>query len=261
VDLALWDLAGKLSDCTVSRLAGIPHERVESYLSGLPAGDLATRVAAARHARDAGFRVVKIFHDASEEATLALVDALQAEGLEVAVDALWRLSLPAAEGFLRALEQRSLRWLECPFPPDEIAPHREMARAFRIPLALGESYRTRHELAPFLELDTLAVLQPDLGRSGITETLRIAGEARGRGIQMVPHVSIALGPQLAAAIHVSGALCEYNPTVFSVANRYLVEPLQITGNAYRVPAAPGLGVEIRREHLEKDRLQWPPGTP
>jgi galactonate dehydratase len=246
VDLALWDLAGKLRGAPVAALLGAERRSVEAYLSGLPGGDTAR----AQRYRDEGFGVVKLFHDAGEERTLALTDQLLGAGWAVAVDALWRLKLPHAEEFLRQLERRSLRWLECPFPPDEVAPHRELNRSFRIPLALGESYRTMHELAPFLELENLSVLQPDLGRAGITGTLRMAQAGR----EIVPHVSIALGPQLAAAIHVSAALpncrlCEYNPTVFETANRYVTEPLELCGPAYRVPDAPGLGIELRLEDL------------
>jgi galactonate dehydratase len=65
----------------------------------------------------------------------------------------------------------------------------------------------------------------------------------------VPHVSIALGPQLAAAIHTAAALpncalCEYNPTVFDTANRYLKKPLQFKEAAYLVPGEPGLGADV-----------------
>ncbi len=68
----------------------------------------------------------------------------------LAVDALWRLELPGDEPFLRELERRRLAWLECPFPPDEIEPHRRLAAGFDIPVAVGESYRGLHELEPFL---------------------------------------------------------------------------------------------------------------
>ena len=91
------------------------------------------------------------------------------------------------------------------------------------------------------------ILQPDLGRSGITETLRWASLGR----PIVPHVSIALGPQIAAAIHTVAALdtaplCEYNPTVFAFANQWLKQPLALDGAAYTVPETPGLGIELSR---------------
>ena len=66
---------------------------------------------------------------------------------------------------------------------------------------------------------------------------------------IVPHVSIALGPQIAAAIHFAAALenctlCEFNPRVLEVANRFLVAPLTMEGASYVTPKGPGLGIEM-----------------
>jgi L-alanine-DL-glutamate epimerase-like enolase superfamily enzyme len=66
----------------------------------------------------------------------------------------------------------------------------------------------------------------------------------------VPHVSIALGPQIAAAVHFAAAvpncpMLEFNPNVVETANRYLETPLRMDGAAYVVPEGPGLGVSIR----------------
>jgi galactonate dehydratase len=70
-------------------------------------------------------------------------------------------------------------WLEAPLPPEDPTAHQKLAAKIRTNLALGESYRTVHEILPFLRDEAAAgILQPDLGRSGITEGLRIAELAR-----------------------------------------------------------------------------------
>ena len=61
-------------------------------------------------------------------------------------------------------------------PEDPLA-HARLAKAIRTRIALGESYRTRYEMAPFFREKVIGVLQPDLGRSGITESLRLAALA------------------------------------------------------------------------------------
>jgi galactonate dehydratase len=68
-------------------------------------------------------------------------------------------------------------------------------------------------------------------------------------MEIVPHVSIAFGPQIAAALHYAAAvancaICEYNPRVLEVANRYLKSPLRIEGATYLLPEEPGLGIEL-----------------
>ena len=261
VDIALWDLAGQIAGQPVAALARnsivspgtgfspspavTARATVPAYLSGLAGATADEKLAFAQRHYDQGFRAFKIFHDASPQALLDLLDQLCA-GLgaeaQLAVDALWRLQWPQDAEFIEALAQRRPLWLEAPFMPDLAGPHRELHKALpELPLALGESYRTRREMAWFLDEGLVRFVQPDLGRSGITETLRIAAA----GVTVVPHVSVALGPQIAAAIHVAAAvspLCEFNPAVFEVANRHLAEPLQMDGAAYRVPVSPGLGV-------------------
>lgn len=63
-------------------------------------------------------------------------------------------------------------------------------------LALGESYRTWYEAKAFFEREILSYWQPDLGRCGISESLVLGKMAARAGLSIVPHVSIALPPQL-----------------------------------------------------------------
>jgi galactonate dehydratase len=240
VDLALWDLAGKIADKPVSALIGGQRDRVPAYFSGLPGGDPA-------RALDAGFACVKVFHDSTVERLLRNLNALTA--VDVAVDALWRLTPDAAIDLAPELARRRVRWLEAPLAPESARDHGALAAAIGTPIAIGESYRTLFELDTFFEARAMQIVQPDLGRTGITEGLRIARAAQARGLTVIPHVSIALGPQIAAAIHFAASLpncpmLEFNPNVLSVANRYLEEPIRMEGSSYVVPTAAGLGVAL-----------------
>jgi len=264
VDLALWDLAGKLQNQPAARMiAGKDASNLAPcYLSGVCGRDQAQRTNFVQQHFDQGFRAFKIFHGAGNKELVGQIDALKRtldDSAKIAVDALWRLDLPRDEQLLRELEARRLLWLECPFNPDEIEPHRQLGQYYDIPLAVGESYRTRWELEPFFTGRLIRFVQPDLGRSGLTETLRIARLAAESGVAMVPHVSLALGPQIGAAVHAAAAipnctLCEYNPNVFGPANRYLVEPLLMENACYRVPSRPGLGADLRMADLQKSIL-------
>lgn len=230
VDLALWDLAGKIAGVPVSALIGEHRERVPAYFSGL------------RGAIDSGFSRVKIFHDSSLEDLLRNLDTLP---MHVAVDALWRLTPETALELAPHLEQRGVRWLEAPLPPENALAHAALAAAIETPIAIGESYRTLFELDPFFAARAMKIVQPDLGRTGITEALRIARAAIARGLTVIPHVSIALGPQIAAAIHFAASIpncpmLEFNPNVLKIANRFLTEPIRIEGENYVVPEAAGL---------------------
>jgi D-galactarolactone cycloisomerase len=245
IDIALWDLAGKLAGKPVSALLGGTRTRVPAYLSGMPGGT----ADGVRPWIDQGFGQVKIFHHADESTLLRNCDAVQALGARIAVDALWRFTPETAFHFGDQLGSRSALWLEAPLAPESARAHGELARAIRTPIAIGESYRTLFELEPFFDADAMRIVQPDLGRTGITEGLRIAREAERRGVEVVPHVSIAMGPQIAAAIHFAAAtpnctMLEFNPNVVTTANRYLERPLFVMGAAYGVPEECGLGVNV-----------------
>ena len=103
------------------------------------------------------------------------------------------------------------------------------------------------EAGRFLEAGIVKFLQPDLGRVGLTESLALARAAAAVGATVVPHVSTACGPQIAAALHLAAAaescnLVEYNPRVLEWANRFVEKPIEIEAAGYVVPNAPGLGL-------------------
>ncbi len=254
IDLALWDLAGKIQQQPVCALIAGSCNRalVAAYHSGLSGATLEDRVANARSLINQGFDAFKLFFDSGREEFLSTFAALRQnlnDSVQLAVDALWRLTPEDAPAFGHALDAQNALWLEAPLMPEDAPAHAALARQIRTPLALGESYRTRFELAPFFHANAMRYVQPDLGRAGITESLRIAQVAAEHGMEIVPHVSIAMGPQIAAAIHLAAALpncrlLEYNPNVFEMANRHLIQPLEMERAQYRTPQRPGLGSDL-----------------
>lgn len=253
IDLAIWDLCGKAYGQPVYRLLGGPcHTTLPCYVSGLAGASIEQRVDEARRLVAQGVTAFKVFMAEAPAACLAELDALRAEfgsTVELYVDALWRLDRSNAARFAAELEARDAGWLEAPLMPEDVAGHAELARRTRVPLAIGESYRTRYEVLPFLERQAVAVLQPDLGRSGLTESRKLAVLAQSFHVPIAPHVSIGLGPQLAAALHLAAATpnflrLECNPRVQTIANRFLLAPLPTGAASLAPPQTPGLGVEI-----------------
>jgi galactonate dehydratase len=259
VDLALWDLAGKIQGRPVSSLVpgSCARTEVAAYLSGVPGSTIDARLQNARSRHEEGFRTFKLFLDCGRQEFLdTFVELHRSFGEEVgfAADALWQLTSADAVEFGRALDLQRARWLEAPLPPEDVAGHARLARSIRTPIAIGESYRTLYELAPFFAAGAVGYVQPDLGRCGLTEGFRIARKAREIGLPVVPHLSIAAGPQIAAAIHYAAALpncelLEFNPSVLAIANRFLASPVECRAGFYQVPALPGLGAEVRYPQL------------
>jgi galactonate dehydratase len=261
IDIALWDICGKACGQPVCRLfGGSPHFKVPSYVSGLEGQDLDARVSYAQSQGAGGASRFKVFLDTTQRECLRLIDSLRAkcsEEIEIYVDALWRLTPKSALGFARQLEKRQVGWLEAPLKPEDVRGHSQLAANSPIPIAIGESYRTRYEVLPFVLAGVVDILQPDIGRSGLSEGRKLAILADTFHVPIAPHISIGLGPQIAAALHLSAAcvnlqVIECNPQVYAVANQFLSEPLQFTGSTISVPCGgSGLGIEVNDHALQE----------
>jgi D-galactarolactone cycloisomerase len=260
IDIAIWDICGKTWGQPVARLLGGPcHDPVPCYVSGLHGATVDARVAEAVRLHAQGARAFKVFLSESTSDCLETVRALRAAlGPEVglAVDALWRLDETRAVRFAEELAASDVLWLEAPLPPEHVRGHARVARRSPVPIALGESYRTRFEVVPFLERGAVGVLQPDLGRSGITEARKLAVLADTHHVPVAPHVSIGLGPQIAAAVHLAAAtsnllLLECNPRVFELSTLLTHGLFDWTVTGVPVPRSPGLGVQVDEEAVRR----------
>src|SRR5258708_28600455 len=133
VDIALWDLAGKIQQRPVCELieGSAMRSEVPAYYSGIPGSTAAARVENALRQREQGFRHFKIFYDCGRdeffESFRALRQALGADA-GLAVDALWRLSPQDALCFGREIDEGRAMWLEAPLQPEDPLAHAELAR-------------------------------------------------------------------------------------------------------------------------------------
>ncbi len=261
IDCALWDIIGKQAQLPLYRLLGGPvHEMVPLYISGLTGETLEQQMACAQRYVGQGYTRFKIFLANSTVECLLLIEHLRKEfgdAIELFVDALWRLEEHTALAFAQALCNWHVAWLESPLAPEDLISHQRLAERSPIPIAVGECYRTRHECLPWLQARAAHLLQPDIGRSGISEGLAIASLANAYNIPISIHLSIALGPQIAAAIHSAAAMpnlryCELNPRVLNTAATYFdMGGIEQTPNGFRLPASAGLGVAPKADILEQ----------
>lgn len=109
--------------------------------------------------------------------------------------------------------------------------------------------RTRYEFGQWLDAGAVRLVQPDVGRTGITEAMVVAELAAARHVPVAPHHSTGLGVALAAGLHVSAAvetleIFEYQPTSVEVGQRILRRPVAFGPDAFPLPAGPGLGVDV-----------------
>src|SRR5271168_1170212 len=283
IDIALWDIAGKVAKMPLYRLLGGCRERVEAYASGgfyqegKSVDDLA---AEAEGYRASGFRGMKMkigrnpstqthlrhlvdhaeLCEVEPEEDIARVAAVRrALGprakLMVDVNCAWSPSFAIEMG--RAFEPHKLYWIEEPVATDDIDGSAMVAAALATPIA---GYETEIGLYGFRELITrgaVDIVQPDLAWSGgFSECRRIAAYAQAHHRMMAPH-AFASAVNLVAALHFAAAMpnalvLEWDQNPNAIRDELLKEPLRLESDGtVKLPERPGLGIELDRAAVER----------
>lgn len=284
LDVALWDLVGKVAGLPLYRLLGGYRDRVEAYASGgfyQEGKDVAALAEEAGSYVSQGYRAMKMkigrnpstqtnlremlpLHDTcvvSLEEDLARVAAVrQVLGNEaklmVDVNCVWSPALAIRMG--RAMEPHNLYWIEEPVATDDIKGSAEVARALGTAIA---GYETEVGVYGFRELITqgaVDIIQPDIAwAGGFTECRRIAALAYAHNIMVAPHAfSSAL--TLVAAMHLlasipNGLMLEFDQNPHALREQLLKEPIRAENGYVTMPERPGLGVELDPEAIERYR--------
>lgn len=263
IDMALWDIKGKMLGAPVwNLLGGKVRDRVRIYgHAGSP------EAAIALTAR--GIGAVKV---GGAQNAIQKVDAIRntvGAEVDIMVDCAgppW-LSASDAVALGRALEPYNLLFLEDPVPPEHVEQYSRIRDAVAIPLAAGERMSTIWGMRPLIERELVDVVQPDTGRAGgITQMKKIAAMAESHGIMVAPH-SGSLGPIAEfAALHVMAAIpnalmLERVENDWIGRNEVITSPPIFENGWLKVPDAPGLGVDIVEEAIEKYPSVRNIGTP
>jgi D-galactarolactone cycloisomerase len=261
VDIALWDLAGRLLDRPVHQLlGGAFRERMRVYASGLPGLYDGTDEAALARLADlarghvaAGFTAMKMAVGQGIEPDLRAVAAVrEAIGPEVGlfVDAAGVYEPWQAIRLGRRLEAYDVGWFEMPIPTDNLPGYIQVAQALDVPIAL-DALANRFQARDYIAGGGLDIIQPDVCRAGgISESLRMAEVADLWGAACTPHVSIGSAVHFAATLQLGLALpnlliAEHWVGANPLGNAILATPMPQPVDGYiTAPAGPGLGITV-----------------
>lgn len=272
VDIALWDLAGKLLDVPVYRLLGGPFALdLPAYASGVPGATVAERVAAAERFIADGYTAVKASIgrgdiDTDLAGVAALAGAVRGRA-DLLIDAHGAYGSENALYVGRRLQELGVYWLEDPLPPEDVDGYVHLAAALDMAVAAGETECTRWQFAERLARRAVDVILPDICRAGgITEGRRIATVAGLHNTRWAAHVSMGSSVHVAAAAHLAAAsanflVFEFSSTPNPLGDDLLTAPLRPVGGFLRVPEGPGLGIVFDEVRLRAHLLDAPAGRP
>jgi L-alanine-DL-glutamate epimerase-like enolase superfamily enzyme len=174
-------------------------------------------------------------------------------GLMVDANSGWRTLADAAR-FIRAVEPYDLSWVEEPAWPDDLDGAAELCRTFETPIAQGEREHTRWGHRDLIGHRAVDVLQPDPEWcGGLTEWVRIAAYASAHHLPVAPHGTHLIGAHAAAAVD-NGLVAEGCDHGFFPWHRQFIEQYPMVDGELVLPSAPGFGVAIDRELVERTRV-------
>ncbi len=269
IDIALWDILGKVAGLSVSRLLGGRHrERVQPYCSLLMEEPKRMKDVVAEY-RAKGFTAFKIGwgpfgraldHKLDEAIVKAAREAAGPKSkLFVdagASDAYWPHGLKWAIRTAHMLKDFEIGWFEEALRPDAIDDFCELRRQSPVPIAGGEVLTRRQAFIPWLTRGAFDIVQPDVTKvGGISEQRRIAWMAYDFGVKYIGHGwNTALG--VAADLQMATAFPETDLVEFIGGSPYVdgitVDPFVLDKEGYlKIPDRPGLGVEIDRKKLAR----------
>lgn len=262
LDIALWDLKGKLTGLPVCKLlGGKRHERIPAYVSGLPKATRAERAALAKGWMDRGFSALKFAAAVADEGELAEMEALR-EAIgprpKILIDFHWRYTDMEAIKLISQLEPFDLYVAEAPVLPEDIAGQARVVQSVKTPVAIGEELRTIYEYQPRFINRCMNIIQPEMGRMGITAFWQVCQMARAFHCTVMPHAAIGIGIFQAASLQVSAALSnlamhEYQHSIFDRNLQFIKGNMRCQAGYFYLPEGPGLGVEPREEVLKFSR--------
>lgn len=271
IDIALWDLFGKVVNQPVARLlGGVYRDRIKPYGSLL--FDEPDRLREKlKHAVSRGFRAIKLGwkpfgrRDAkTDELLVRTARETVGPGVEIMVDAggseaYWPHGYKWAIRTAHMLANYDVVWFEEALPPDDLAGFIELRRHAPLPITTGEVLTRRQSFWPFIQQHAVDIVQPDATKcGGLTEAWRIGWMAYEHNIQMVPHGwNTAIG--LAADLHLTAALPVARYVEFLTPSPYMdrliKNPLKPDAEGLlHLPTGPGLGVELDRDALKEFTL-------
>jgi L-alanine-DL-glutamate epimerase-like enolase superfamily enzyme len=256
VDLALWDIKGKVAGLPVWQLLGGMREEVPAY--GSDGGWLYMSVDEMLDQFEAylsqGMHGVKMkVGHADPEIDIDRVGEVRkrlGKSVWLAVDANQQWVYEQAITAGRAFEKFGVAWLEEPFLCEDIESHARLTKALDIPIALGETLASRHEFAAYIGADAADILQPDVIRAGgITECQKIftLGEIQGRAI--APHHIMEVSIHLLCGLTREGPV-EYMPWIAGA----FAETPEFRNGRMIAPTAPGLGLSIPDDVVNEYRV-------
>ena len=272
IDIAIWDIKGKLLNQPVgSLLGGVHRDYVVPYATGMyftakdnPARDFELE---AKRYLEKGFKAIKMKVGLGIDRDVSIVKHLRSiigDDIKLMIDSNHAYTYIEALELAKKLEAYQISWFEEPVSPEFYEQYRELRQKTTIPIAGGECEYLRFGFHQLLRNKSVDIIQPDIcACGGLTEAKRIASLASTYGVDVVPHTwgsSIGLHVALHFISNLESVpgrmfspdfLLEFDQTENALREQLTFPILEMKNGKIKVPNAPGLGLEVDQDALHK----------
>lgn len=261
VEIALWDLAGKMESKSVSRLTGGSRKRIPVYASGtyLDEGPAEWHREFYEPCMRRGVKAIKVRTGADYRRDLQTLRGLRkllGDEIQLLVDGGRFYSFSEALEMSRTLTELGVLLFEEPLPQGQSEAIASLVRQSSVPIAYGGHLFNIYDFQDCLVHHRSDVIQPDAAIcGGISEARKVVAMAEAAGVSVIPHA--AAGPlSLAANLHLAAAapdvsMLEYAfplaPVWQAVLGQSTFSPDSLRDGSLGVPDGPGLGLTFGEE--------------
>ncbi len=270
VDIALWDIKGKILQQPVSTLlGGRKREQVKVYATGLyftKHKNMVERLTEeALFYKDQGFSAIKMKVGLGIEKDVQNVEAVRAalgNDTGLMIDANHAFDLREAKQLIQAVQHLNIKWFEEPVCNDDYASYAELRAWSPIPITGGECEYLKGGALEMISKRCIDIFQPDTGAcGGITEVKKMMAIAEAHLTNLTPH-TWGTGIAIAANLHLVSnlnmvpdrlyqkePLLEFDRSPNRLREELLINNFEAHNGYLQVPDGYGLGIEINEEKL------------
>lgn len=271
IDIALWDLKGKILGQPVSvLLGGRKREVVQAYATGMyftETDDLPQKLAEeALSYKEKGFKAMKMKVGLTVERDVEHVKRVReaiGSDIRLMVDSNHAYTLNEATRLASKIEKYDISWFEEPLSPEHYDSYAELRKRTSIPISGGECEYLRAGFYQLFKNNSVDIAQPDIcAAGGITEVKKIITMAQTFGVDFIPH-SWGTGIALSAALQVlcnlditpgrliePDVLMEFDCTKNGLRDNLVSPIIKAEDGMVQIPDAPGLGIEINEDVID-----------
>ena len=257
LDMALWDIRGKLAGVPVATLlGGAKRTRVECYASLLQyyGKDEHLKRNTAR-ALERGYRYIKL-HERTPEAVAAAREVTGPD-IPLMVDTNCAWTPAEAEAAVTAMAPYKPFWVEEPiYPPEDFESLAKLRTSTGVPLGFGENATSLTDFRRMVTIGKADYVQPSIVKLGITAMAKVAAQVEQAGAICVPN-AFYIGPAFLAVLHCVAAKDKESPLERMFADfgaTPFANTVPVVNGGVEVPQGPGLGADPEDDLIAQYRV-------